>query len=251
MSMRKTAFFLACGGMIFSQVSFGLAPKPYYPHGFYVEGGGSFNYIDVSSMDALPNNTTAVLKKSSNGDQGAGVFGDVGFAFANLPLRLEIAYIHRPKYHFNVSPVMTNVTPTYTLKSTLEDNALMLNGMFDLQLGSQYFVPFIKAGAGYYQNKSTAKATELVTSNASVYNSTKKQKGFTWLVGLGVHIKIFNNLFMNITAEHADIGKAKWGPWDAGYGITSKSVSSEEAMLSLAYFFGDQTPQYPPTLINE
>jgi opacity protein-like surface antigen len=226
----------------------------YYPNGVYLKAGGGFDYFHVRSMELSPSQSSK-LTSTSESAQGANYFAAAGYQFAVFPFALEIEALKHPTLDYNVSPIIQGSAGSGPLTSHLKSYSALVNTYYYFYFSDTdhgpYFIPFLTAGVGVSQNKVSLTATEL-TSATPAYSVNKATYGTTWQAGLGLRTKITNHIFVDLIARHMDLGKVQWGPWGASNtSIKSSNITSEEALLGLTIFFGDETPPPPSSLIND
>lgn len=231
--------------------------EDFFPSGMYVMGGGGYSYLDSRGLNLTPTSEGANLKSDTfSGGNASGTFG-VGFKFGQwLPFRIEANYTRRGNVHYNYDPVIANEPIAESLKSSVEDQSGMASLYYDFYFANDYFMPYLGAGAGYARNSVDMDVTP--SGGGTTQRVSYTLSGFAWQVGLGARIKLTNNLFFDLGARHASLGKLQWGPWTSTvsqipvrWKIASDELTADEAFLSIELFFGDQTPHRAPALIND
>jgi opacity protein-like surface antigen len=217
------------------------------PSGVYVSLGGVAGYTQVSSLKGTIGGADTNLNDESESGMGVGPTAAIGYAFDTLSIRLEAAYAYRTNFSFkNTAVFVTGSAPTHNnISSDIDNQTFMLNGYYDIILNSDTFVPYLMVGAGAAYN-----AIKLKPSGAKQVNTNTT--GFAWQAGIGLRFKVNNNFYLNLAYQHVSLGKLEWGPWDSNVELKSDDFSSDEALVSVVIYFGNQGRKLPvPTLIND
>lgn len=246
----KKSFCWIIGSFFLMASSIALS-KGYYPHWLYAFVGGGGSAMRVSNLELRPKTTDATLTSKSTTDPGAAGFGGLGFKFKSIPIGFNIEYVIQPDLDYNSNPVYNGGTGTYNMRSTVQNHAIFANLFYDFHLGNEYAVPFVEAGAGQSYNKVSMDATR----TDAVFNTDRKitrKHSFAWDVGLGIHLKLTDNVFFDIGYKHFALGRAQWGPWStANWRIITKDISADMGYLDITVFLlGNQHEDKPPMLIN-
>lgn len=248
---QKNILLSLIGSFIIFQSAHAMA-QDYYPNGFYVMAGGGYSYLSAKSLDLKPTSSGRSLRNDSASDGVAsGTFG-LGYKFSSfLPLRIELNYVRRGNLHYKQDPIIPGETTLEYLQSNIENQTGMASLYYDFHFETDYFVPYLGAGAGYSSNRVEMDITP--SAGGSTQSVNKTLSNLAWQVALGVRMKLTHNVIFDFGARHASLGKLQWGPWSGDYNwkITSDELASDEGFLEVELFFGDQTPQRAPTLIND
>lgn len=247
---KSAIFFLSAIALLVSQ---SLFAAEYYPHWLYLFAGGGGSSFTVNGMDIRPKDSAGILTDTNDSEQGAALMGGVGFKFKSIPAGFNVEYIRQPTINYDESPVISGLTGVGdSMHSNLKSQGYFFNIFYDINIGNDYFVPYIDAGVGYENNKVTMRAVNLTTGISSTASNTKK--GFAWQGGVGVHMKLINNIFFDLGYQYMKLGRAQWGPWSTGvnqnFRIVSNDIDSNVVYLTVNVFFGDQKENKPPTLID-
>lgn len=132
-------------------------------------------------------------------------------------LRGEFEFLHFAKSKSNELSTETVANlPKNKLHSSiaLKSNAYFINAYYDIKTINDYFEPYVGLGIGLAKHniscnhdtslKSDANASR--TPHATIKNSTNS---FAWNISAGTAIKLSDNLSLDISYKHVDLGKVK------------------------------------------
>ena len=230
--------------------------KSYYPNGFFLTLGSVGSEMVISSISLRPKNSVK-LKRDSLNDHGVGVEAEIGYHFKSAPLTLDLEVTKRPNMNDDVADDIQDptVATSENLVTKVENMTAMVNLFYDINLGNDYFVPFVIGGIGVSKTKGRVKAT--IQLSPTTVSASKTLQSFAWQAGAGLRIKLTANFFVSAYYKYVQLGKVQWGPWKnpnstyATRTLKSSDFSSNEAIISLTYFFGDQTQLKSPSLIGD
>lgn len=248
--MKSSKWFgfvsMACLSLGLSNV---VHADTYFPSGIYLLAGGGYSFYDAN-LDLKPESAGQTLRNDDLNKGNASYMGGIGYQLPDyLPLRMDLTFVHRARVDYNQSPIVPNAAIPETLNSQIKTNSGFATFYYDFHL-TDYFIPYVGAGAGYTKNEVDVNATPIAGGTTASVNKTKQ--GFAWQIALGFQFKIINNVFGDVGARHVDLGRAQWGPWGPNnWQINTHDLNSEEGYLALHIFFGDQTPYQAPSLIND
>jgi len=207
MRVNRGIIAVLFGGLLIMLCQSGYA---YFPNGIYVTAGGSYGSIVIDEISgSTSTQNEATLTKDNTTESASGIIAAIGYAFETEAIRLELAYAARQDVEYNVNPVFTSpVLTSGNLKSDVDVKTLMFNGYVDLHM-SEYFVPYVTAGAGGARNRVGLTAT----GSGGTFADSNIDYSFAWQAGVGVHVKVVNNFFVNLEFHHVELGSAEWGPW--------------------------------------
>ncbi len=196
--------------------------------GFYggLVGIGSFR----SDMDDFSSNGVVNRTMHNDWDTVAGIGGVVGYAWRELPIRVELEVAHRFRFDLDLRG---GAAGTIDYESNVETTSAVVNLLFEWRNQSS-FTPFVGATLGYGHNKSETTRRDLVTG------ATDKDSGgednLIWGALVGVDWAFAERWSASAAYRYIDLGEVFSGNV-AGESYRADSYTAHELLLSILYRF--------------
>ena len=207
--------------------------------GFYLEavviGGGGF-VKDIKSTGRTNGN----LKDDSAQDSVAGGGIALGFNWKRLgaPIRTELEFHRMVRLDWDSRPVFTNVNTSAGMENNLDSTAIMLNVLYDFEIGYSWWRPYAGFGIGYAQNHSDVNYNDFNVGGANTVRSESfNTSNLAWSVMAGANFDITPNWYAQAAYRFINIGDAEAGYTPAGVKLESDTVYRHELRLGFGYRF--------------
>lgn len=168
----------------------------------------------------------------------------VGYNFKNLglPFRLEAEYTIRGKTEYREEPVFSgNGLDNSTLQGVVENQTFLANFMYDINIGSKRWTPFIGAGVGVSWNN--GEAYQLTPNSTGAYERVNNvSTELAWSLMGGVSLAFGTDWSFDTRYRYVDMGKVSWGPTETLGGSTwamglEGDFSTHEFAMGFRYQF--------------
>lgn len=191
----------------FSQYSF--YPFPHYApeSAVYITVGGGVSWVEHDDFYRHPITPTAFLEvrqPSSSDNVVASINAALGYQFHVVPLRAEVAYRWIDDAHYEWDPIFV-VYEGHFGPGKIGSEAVLFNVYFDYY-NTTRFIPFIGAGIGYAQNRSTFTIKGDGVPEVAQHNT---DDNFAWGASAGVKYEISSSLFVDVRAEYLSLGEVQ------------------------------------------
>ncbi len=207
--------------------------------GFYLQavviGGGGF-VKDIESTGRVTGN----LKDDSAQDSVAGGGIALGFDWKRLgaPIRTELEFHRMVRLDWDSRPVFTNVNTSAGMENNLDSTAIMLNVLYDFEIGYSWWRPYAGFGIGYAQNHSDVKYNDFSIGGANtVREESFNTSNLAWSITGGASFDITPNWYAQAAYRFINIGTAEAGFTGAGVKLESDTVYRHELKLDFGYRF--------------
>jgi len=224
------------------------------PNGFYLRAGMNYGHMQVKGIAARPTSLSPTIqaKESKESKNLAGFQVGAGYAFSQLPVRIDIVYTKRNDLKYNVNSALENSSTAIKISSKLKEQDLMANLYYDWHWHyTKWVYPFFFVGIGLVENKTDSS----FTGTNYAHSADAKRGSFAWQGGFGFRFRITSNFYADLGLQHAELGEATWGPWtngtDGPVTLKTSNIGITEATLTFHLFFGSQESQLPPSLIGD
>jgi OmpA-OmpF porin, OOP family len=212
--------------------------------GVYIGGGAGWNFLGQESIHSstglgLPSGRAEL----SNGFVG---LGSIGYGFGN-GLRVEIEGDWRD------NPVHAILRPNDPTSPTGRQvtSAVMVNTLFDLDIGSRWIFPYLGAGVGYAW---TSWQNVTATAPGSVFAANDTSGRFAYQGIAGLSFPVWHVPGLSVTAEYRYFGAQ--GPLTMSSSFTSGGhvatgntdfsfEHNQSVLIGLRYAFGVTPPPLP------
>ena len=211
--------------------------------GLYIGAVGGANFMEREQIRAAPTAGLPPLYGRAGLDTGYTALGSVGWGFGN-GFRVEVEGNYRRN---DFSPRQSGLA----INGRESKYGGMVNGLFDLDIGSPYIYPYIGAGAGYVSIDQ--RATAVTGPNSAFIDSSKG--GFAYQAIAGLSFPIPPVVGLSLLAEYRYFAVAGDRDYDArllGPGLSVAGRVRERAdfnhslMLGLRYAFNVAPPPAEP-----
>ncbi|MCB8880501.1 OmpA family protein [Acidisoma cellulosilytica] len=207
--------------------------------GLYVGAGAGYDYQGSQKVTGGPGGLAGGRAFYKGGVSGS---GSIGYGLGN-GLRLELEGIYLRASNKNIKPGAYG--PNNAYHGYTQKYGAFANALYDIDVGSPYFYPYIGAGVGYLW---TAIPSGAVTS-AGVSNISDTKGSFAYQGIAGFSVPIPPAPGLSITAEYHYIGTTKKESFDSTYEGGASSVQfgpavNQTVLVGLRYAFN--TPSAPP-----
>lgn len=152
-------------------------------NGFYVNGNLGYSHTTKAADD---------FNKMNNSDVFSVAFG---YQY-NEHFRTDLGFEYRGKYDIK--------NKEGDLSGKLNSYAFMLNGYYDI-VNYNGFTPFVGAGIGWAENKTSSVADVESDFSGTISNGTRKN--FAWKLIAGTKYTINSSFDINAQYQYASLGK--------------------------------------------
>ena len=196
-------------------------------NGPYIGGGVGYNILSDINVNSqtVGGVTTAFSGSKITSNGGIAGLGSFGWGFGN-GFRVELEGNYRTQN--------TNGN-NFTLNGGSQQTyGAMVNGLFDFDVGSKMFYPYVGAGVGYEMSALRG------TAGTTTFSGNKGGLGLQGIVGVGIPVGVPG---LSVTAEYRFLARPSNdnnGATIAGVGgtINTGSQYNHSFMLGLRYAFG-------------
>jgi opacity protein-like surface antigen len=167
--------------------------------------GGDVGYVDISdgSYDFAG---AAVIPHRAEFDGGTGYFAQVGRAFGQARVELELGRRENDADRFGS---INNITPA---RGAMNATSLMVNALYDFPVGER-FVPYLGVGIGGAEVEAD-KPRKAVTDPARTGALLGDDNRFAWQLLAGVAFRLNEHWALKLDYRYFDAGDA-----DLNYGV--------------------------------
>ena len=163
----------------------------------------------------------------------------IGYNFTNsIRADLNLEYT-QSKYKANGdSPYGGSVN----VKQNIKTMAIFINGYYDINFHKS-FVPYITAGIGISQNKTSDMPIEMAVATAR----GRKQNNFIWNAGVGLQYKFTDNFALDLSYKYVDLGYIKTDDAKTGsrttdiFRIEKQKLKGHQGLSTLSYYLKGQS----------
>jgi OmpA-OmpF porin, OOP family len=201
--------------------------------GLYVGAGAGVNWLGQQNVNAITDTTTgqslAVGGSHLSYDIGFVGLASVGYGFGN-GLRLEL----EGNYRNNGTKLSSNLVPG-SINSTNQTYGVMVNALYDIDVGESWVYPYLGAGVGYeWTQFDNASGSEGSAAAQAILGAAFPIDG---VPGLSATIEA---RWMGTFNNETFTGTSKW----AGLGLKFAPENNISGLIGLRYAFN--TPQPAP-----
>ena len=184
-------------------------------------------------------------------DDGGAISLTLGAEVGNgWRLQGEFGYLNMRTDTSSVMGIDDRSDDVFALDAEVESLVFMLNGVYDFDIGSSRFTPFVKGGIGLARNESTQTSLDVEFNSAiwdgSIYegqvlDNYRYPEGrateFAWNVGAGLRLDLSNHFAMALEYGLLDLGEAQTGTDDNGDALGWNDFKTEQLSLGIDYRF--------------
>ena len=167
------AFALAVAGLGGGAARADTCCTGVYVTGVIIGGGGFIG--DIRNVGP----TQGLLTDDSARDSGAGGGAAIGFNWKRLgaPIRTEIEYAHMVRLDYDSRPIYTNNLSSAGFEDNVSSTSIMLNVLYDFNVGSSWWRPYAGFGIGYARNESDVNYNDFNAGGADAPDVVKRFVG--------------------------------------------------------------------------
>ena len=207
----------------------------FYVSGVIIGGGGFIKNLKNTGP------TTGVLKDDSAQDSVAGGGLAVGFNWKRLgaPIRTELEYSHMVRFDYDTRPVFKDKLPAVGFEDNVSSSSLLLNVLYDFDIGSPRWRPYAGFGIGYTRTKSDVNWNDFNNKGGTttVQNEQFFRDNLSWALTGGAQFDFNANWFAEAAYRYINMGSVVAGFTPAGVKIESDTVYRHELRLGFGYRF--------------
>jgi len=197
--------------------------------------GASFMDLDRIKNSTDTANPAAVTKPSDSDTLATFALAagyDLGKT-TSLPLRAEVEYAYRTRFHYAADPTFENASSPTKGHVDLTVQSLFANLYFDIATGTA-FTPYVGAGLGAAFLSSDGSVTTISTGSTS--NQDNNDTNFAWNAGLGVGYSLTKSCTLDLGYRYADFGDMELGD-PSRLGLKAREITAHEVLFGLRYSF--------------
>lgn len=205
-----------------------------YVTGVAIGGGGFIG--DIRSVGP----TQGLLKDDSARDSVAGGGFAIGFNWKRLgaPIRTEVEFHHMIRLDWDSRPVFTNNLPSAGIENNVSSTAILLNALYDFDVGSSWWRPYAGFGIGYARNKSDSAYNDFSIGGVNTVRSEDFKTGnFAWALTAGGNFDLTQNWFAEAAYRFIHLGSVEAGNSAAGVNLDADTFYRHELRLGFGYRF--------------
>lgn len=183
-------------------ISTNLVAAPQY-YGVLEMGLSHSDFSNLEASTPEASTTTEVVDDSGN----SSFFSvGVGINWEDSPLRSEIVYSSYGEQNFIEDTVFTSSLNERTTTNIKQDS-LMFNLLYDIDIKSNVFKPYVGAGVGVLRSKvSATQSDEPATSRSASFAETS-DTNFMWSVVIGANYSVAETLKVGFGYRYTDAGE--------------------------------------------
>jgi OOP family OmpA-OmpF porin len=209
--------------------------------GLYVGAGAGYDYQSNQKLDYAPGGlggSRAFYKGSVSGS------GSIGYGLGN-GLRFELEGIYLRAQEKELKPGY--IDPKYAFHGYTQKYGAFGNVLYDIDVGSPYFYPYVGAGVGYLWTGIPSASVN--SAGITSISDTTGSFAYQGIAGFSVPIPPAPGL--SITAEYHYIGTTNKEKFSGSYGgepasYTFGQGTNQTVLIGLRYAFNTPSPPPPP-----
>jgi opacity protein-like surface antigen len=170
----------------------------------------------------------------------AGGGAAIGFNWKRLgaPIRTEIEYAHMVRLDYDSRPVYTNNLSSAGFEDNVSSTSIMLNVLYDFNVGSSWWRPYAGFGIGYARNESDVNYNDFNAGGADTVRNEKFKTGnLAWALTAGGNFDFTENWFAEAAYRFINLGSVEAGNSAAGIHIDADTFYRHELRLGFGYRF--------------
>lgn len=205
--------------------------------GFYLTGvlvGGGQFVKDIQSTGPI----TGTVNKDHTQDSGAGGGLAFGFNWKRLgaPIRTELEYVHIIRYDYDRRPIFKDKLSTAGFEDNIASTTVLLNVLYDFNVGSTWWRPYAGFSVGYARNRSDMFYNDQA-NNRGELNEVMTTHNIAWGLTGGGQFDFNDNWYAEAAYRFLNTGDLKAGYTPAGIRLESDTVHRHELRLGFGYRF--------------
>ena len=163
-------------------------------------------------------------------DEVAGIAGVLGYAFPDVPLRVEVEAAHRFRFDWDVNDV---AAPIVDYEMNVATTSILLSAVLEWRNGSD-FTTFFGPTIGWTRNYVETGRGNLGAAKVTHDNTTNN---FAWGGTIGVDWHFAENMAAEFAYRYINLGDVDTGPAATGEIITADDYVSHDVLISILYRF--------------
>lgn len=200
-----------------------------------ITGGGGF-IGDIKNAGP----TQGLLKDDKAQDSVAGGGVAIGFNWKRLgaPVRTEIEYNRMVRLDYDSRPVFTNNLPSAGFEDNVSATTILLNALYDFNVGSTWWRPYAGFSIGYSRNESDVNYNDFSVGGVNTVRNEKFKTGnLAWGLTAGGNFDLTENWFAEAAYRFLNLGSVEAGNSSAGIHIDADTFYRHELRLGFGYRF--------------
>ena len=221
--------------------------------GFYVGAAAGVNWLMETDADISTQARSVMPNRNGTMDYSTGFVGlvNAGYGYGN-GLRTEVEFSYRENEVNSISGYPGTLTNPIRTSGTSTSYTVMLNALYDIDLGLGFMTPYIGGGIGYSQQVNQDIQARGANNNAVFINSGDGQFAYQAIIGASFPISSVPGL--SITAEYRYLASLDEKldakivtPGRVTTATADVSIANQSLLIGLRYAFG-VTPPPPPVV---
>ena len=224
-------------------ISTNLAAAPQY-YGVLELGSSKSEFSNILASIPELTTTTEVIDDS---DSSSYLSVGVGIDWESSPLRSEVVYTSYGDQSFIEDTVFLASSGNGNERTTtnIKQESLMFNLLYDIDIKSDTFKPYVGAGVGVLKSKVSAEQLDEPATNRSASFAEVSDTNFMWNVVVGANYSVTEKAVLGFGYRYSDAGKVSTGDNCVGTGdylcddneTHSADQKSQLLFLSMSYYF--------------
>lgn len=188
-------------------ISTNLAAASQY-YGVLELGSSKSEFSNI--LASTPEDTTTTTEVVDDSDSSSYFSVGVGIDWESSPLRSEVVYTSYGDQNFiedTVFPRSSNERTTTNVKQ----ESLMFNLLYDIDIKSDTFKPYVGAGVGVLKSKISANQIDEPVTSRSASFAEVSDTNFMWSVMVGANYSMTEKAVLGFGYRYTDAGKVSTG----------------------------------------
>ncbi len=164
-------------------------------------------------------------------DEVAGIAGVLGYAFPDIPLRVEVEVAHRFRFDLDVRDI---TTPVIDYEMNVATTSVLLSAFLEWR-NSSVFSTFFGPTIGWGRN--STETTRGVIGGGGPVEHDNDTNNFAWGGTIGVDWHFAENMMAEVAYRYINLGEVDTGPAATGESITTGDYVSHDVLISIFYRF--------------
>ncbi|MEO9655596.1 outer membrane protein [Marinomonas sp.] len=207
MSLNVMKKAIMASSLLYTSASLVAAPQFY---GVLELGNSKSKFSNIDTSIAKSTATTDVI---SDSDSSSFFSVGVGIDWENSPLRSEIVYTSFGDQSFIDDTVFVSSTASNErTTTTIKQESFMFNTLYDIDIKSNVFKPYVGAGVGVLRSDVSAKQLDSpVGTGRSASFAEVSDTNFMWSLVVGANYKVTEKAALGFGYRYTDAGKVSTG----------------------------------------
>ena len=203
--------------------------------GTYITAKAGYSFINVNDIENTTPASSGFTPPAPHQESATDAVLNYGVAvgytirpYGGIFSRIEIEYMHRGNFNYDISPIVNASIPIppslTTLSSNLTNQTLLFNIYDDINFDAP-LVPYVKAGVGLSRNTVDLQANYLGTVTSNSITNT----GLAADAGLGLRYIINSHLAIDLGYEFDWLGGA--AEWNINAPVAAQNVNLQSKSI--------------------